>query len=91
MFFSFTSMNIKSIIVKSLLTVITVYFTFLGIIYFDVYDDRLKKSNKIAESYSKQFPSRNIEIFQKDDLITIIFPTAVFKSSNLIDIQPFFC
>jgi len=33
-------MNIKSIIVKSLLTVITVYFTFLGIIYFDVYDDR---------------------------------------------------
>ena len=33
-------MCIKSIIVKSLLIVVTVYFTFLGIIYFDVYDDR---------------------------------------------------
>ena len=32
---------------------------------FDKYDERLKKSDKIAESYGKQFPNRNVEIFAR--------------------------
>jgi autophagy-related protein 9 len=42
---------------------------------FDVYDERLKKSDRIAESYSKQFPNRNVEIFAR---LIVFFSSAVF-------------
>lgn len=59
---------------------------------YDKYDERLKKSDKIAESYGKQFPNKNIEIFARlivfiSSSIFILFVIfSVLNQNVLIDL-----